>query len=92
MKPANSNESEPLVLSLSLLSLLLSVCCFLTAIHTVASIAIEIALERAGAHRPQPLMKLDSGGWEVDPVRRYDEFPLLGEVDSSDPRVHDERV
>jgi hypothetical protein len=56
-------------------------CCFFLALAKVVAISIDTMQKRMGADRPKNLVKLESGGWDLDTENSYEVYVILGEVD-----------
>jgi len=64
---------------------IIGVCCFFIAFYRVIVATLSTAVRRMGAERPLSLIKLESGGWDIDENNNFELYLILGEVETNAP-------
>ena len=64
---------------------IISICCFFIGLYRVIVASLSTAIRRMGAERPLSLIQLDNGGWDIDDNNNYENFIILGEVETNAP-------
>ena len=67
---------------ISLALALISVCLLSAAIGKVVFNHLEMVTKRMGAERPKKILRVDTGGWDIDEDNNFDNNFLVGEIDT----------
>lgn len=51
-----------------------------------ADATIASVIDRMGSDRPQSLVRGDQG-WDIDPTKAYEQYPFIGEVETTRPHM-----
>ena len=51
-----------------------------------ADATIALVIDRMGSDRPQSLVRSEQG-WEVDPTKSFEQYPFIGEVETTRPQT-----
>ena len=72
--------------SAALAAALAELATWIAVISAAAAVAaLATAVRRMGAERPLSLIKLESGGWDIDENNNFELYLILGEVETNAP-------